>query len=182
MPRRENAQNRKGQPRPQRPGHVLVVCGGQRTEPDYFAGLRISRQARLKVRVKADSPENLVKYAKSVFSKDEYDAAWCVVDVDHFDIDAATRLAAQSGIELAVSNPCFEVWLLLHHVDHKAFVKDGKAACALLGKHVPGYDKKLDFAVFEAGVEAAVERAKALDEPGNPSTGVWRLVENLLSR
>ena len=86
------------------------------------------------------------------------------------------------GIELAVSNPCFEVWLLLHHVDHKAFVNDGKAACALLNKHVPGYDKKLDFAVFEAGVEVAVERAMAQAEPGNPSTGVWRLVELVLRR
>jgi hypothetical protein len=133
------------------------------------------------VRAKSDSPENLVKYARSVFSDDEYDEAWCVVDVDHFDIDGATKVAERAGINLAVSDPCFEVWLLLHFTDHTAYAKDGKAACGLLAKHVSGYDKKLDFAAFDPGVEAAIKRAKGL-EPGNPSTDVWKLVEALLSR
>ena len=104
---------------------------------------------------------------------------WCVVDVDDFDIGAATTLAQAEAVELAVSEPCFELWLLLHFADHKAYIANGRAACALLARHVPGYDKKLDFGQFDEGVEEAIKRAKGLG-PGNPSTDVWRLVELLL--
>ncbi|MFL6141746.1 MAG: RloB family protein [Labedaea sp.] len=40
---------------------------------------------------------------------DDFDEIWCVVDVDQFDLAAATSLARDRGIRLAVSNPCFEV-------------------------------------------------------------------------
>ncbi|MEU7477330.1 RloB family protein [Lentzea sp. NPDC042327] len=179
MARRENTQHRRGRDRALRPGHLLVVCGGQRTEPDYFKGMARTRGVRLKVRTKVESPENLVRYAKSIFTADEYDGVWCVVDVDEFDVEAARRAAERADVELAVSEPCFELWLLLHFRDHRAHIDDGSAACRLVQKHVPGYDKKLDYAAFDHGVEMAVTRARELG-PGNPSTGVWRLVEVLL--
>jgi RloB-like protein len=177
--RRENTQSRRGRERALRPGHVLVVCGGQRTEPDYFKGLARARGARLKVKSKVDSPENLVRYATAIFTPDEYDGVWCVVDADEFDIDATRVAAGRADVELAVSEPCFELWLLLHFADHRAHIDNGKAACALLVKHVPGYAKKLDYTVCDPGVEEAIARARALG-PGNPSTDVWRLVEVLL--
>lgn len=180
--KRENTQSRRGRPRELRPGHVLIVTGGRCTEPAYFNGLALARGARVKVRQKTDSPENLVRYAKCIFTKDEYDSVWCVVDVDDFDIEAARVEAERLGVELAVSNPCFEIWLILHFTDHRAHVDNGKACCKLLTKHVPGYDKtKVDYATFDDGVEAAIKRAKELG-PGNPSTDVWRLVEVLLQR
>ncbi|GGM77989.1 hypothetical protein GCM10011609_12190 [Lentzea pudingi] len=156
-----------------------MVSGGQRTEPDYFKGFARSRRVPLKVKTKVDSPENLVRYAKSIFTADEYDGVWCVVDVDNFDIGAARVAAARAEIELVVSEPCFELWLLLHFVDHRAHIDNGKAACALLAKHVPGYGKGLDYTIFDEHVELAVERAKSLG-PGNPGTDVWRLVEAVL--
>jgi len=177
--RRENTQSRRGRTRELRPGHVLVVCGGQRTEPDYFKGMARARGARLKIGVKVDSPDNLVRYAAGLFTTDEYDGVWCVVDTDSFDIQAARTAAGRLNVSLAVSEPCFELWLLLHFTDHRAYIDNGKSACALLAKHVTGYDKKLDYAACDPGVEGAITRAKAL-EPGNPSTDVWRLVELLL--
>lgn len=147
MAKRENTQSRRGQARDLRPGHVLVVSGGQRTEPSYFKGMARSRGVRLKVRTRVDSPENLVRYAKSIYTADEYDGVWCVVDLDNFDIPAALTAAARADVELVVSEPCFELWLLLHFADHRAHVDNGKAACALLANHVPGYDKRLDYAV-----------------------------------
>ena len=179
MARRENSQTRRGRDRELRPGHVLVICGGQRTEPDYFKGMARAHRARIKIRTKVDSPDNLVRYAASVFTADEYDGVWCVVDTDSFDIRAARTTAERLGVSLAVSEPCFELWLLLHFADHRAHVDNGTAACRLLAKHVPGYDKRLDYEVFDRGVEKAITRAKAL-APGNPSTDVWRLVEVLL--
>ncbi|GLY49354.1 RloB family protein [Lentzea sp. NBRC 102530] len=155
------------------------MTGGECTEPAYFTGLARARGARVKVRSKTDSPKNLVKYAAGIFTSDEYDSVWCVVDVDDFDIEGARAEAQRLGVELVVSEPCFELWLLLHFTDHRGHVDNGKAACKLLAKHVPAYDKKLDYATFDGGVEAAIKHAKAL-EPGNPSTDVWRLVEVLL--
>ena len=140
-----------------------------------------ARGARLKVKSKVDSPENLVRYSTAIFTPDEYDGVWCVVDTDDYDIQAARRAAEHFGVGLAVSEPCFELWLLLHFADHRAHIDNGKSACALLAKHVSGYGKKVDYSVFDGGVEVAVVRAKALGS-GNPSTDVWRLVEVLLQR
>lgn len=177
--KRENSQSRSGRRRELRPGHVLIVTGGRCTETAYFNGLARARGARVKVRQKTDSPKNLVRYAKRIFTEDEYDSVWCVVDVDDFDIEAARTEAALQGVELAVSEPCFELWLILHFTDHRGHVGNGKAACKLLAEHLPAYDKKLDFAAFDDGVEMAIKHAKELP-PGNPSTDVWRLVELLL--
>jgi hypothetical protein len=162
---------------------VLAVCCGQ-TEKAYLDGLkRVVHPVTLKPVVKVGSPEQLVGYAAKLRDQGagSYDEVWCVVDVDDFDIPKAVTAAAKAGISLAVSDPCFELWLLLHFADHRAHVKDAVAACALLAKHVPGYDKKLDYAAFDAGVVAAIGRAKVL-KPGNPSTDVWRLVEVVLAR
>jgi hypothetical protein len=120
-----------------------------------------------------------VRYAASAFTADEYDGVWCVVDTDSFDIQAAQTAAERLGVDLAISEPCFELWLLLHFTGHTAHVDNGTAACRLLKKHLPGYDKKLDYVAFDSGVQSAITRAKALP-PGNPSTDVWRLVEVLL--
>ena len=69
--------------------------------------------------------------------------------------------------------------LLLHFADHRAYIADYRAARDLLARHVPGYDKKLDYAAFDPGVEQAVTRA-ALLGPDNPATGVGRLIQSAL--
>ena len=113
---------------------------------------------------------------------DEFDEVWCVVDVDDYDLDSAAALAAKSGVRLAVSNPCFELWLLLHHQDCTTPICDAKAALRQLVNRVPGYQKNgLRFTDFEEGVEDAIRRAEGLDPTGcdhscNPSSGAWRLV------
>ena len=44
-----------------------------------------------------------------------FDEVWCVHDVDdHPRLDEARIMARDNDISLAVSNPCFELWLLLH--------------------------------------------------------------------
>ena len=40
-----------------------------------------------------------------------YDQVWCVFDIDeHRLIPEAKQQAVANGIELAISNPCFELW------------------------------------------------------------------------
>ncbi|MFT7838285.1 RloB family protein [Saccharothrix sp. BKS2] len=183
MARRENSQRRSSRTVPVRRRNVLVVSGGQKTESQYFTGLRLTRRVPITVKCKVDAPENLVRYAANLRDRyrEEFDAVWCVVDVDNFDIPPAVRLADKVRVNLAVSNPCFELWLLLHFADHRAHVADYRAARDLVAKHVPGYDKELDYAAFDANVERAVARAAALG-PDNPTTAVGRLVEAVLQR
>nr|MDT0657637.1 RloB family protein [Micromonospora sp. DSM 115978] len=168
---------------------ILVYCGAARTEPDYFDGLRAAfRGTAVKVRREAVAPEQLVRAADGFRRRHPgvYDEVWCVVDADEFDIEAAARQARRLGVKLAVSNPCFEVWLLLHHAACRSHCPRCGDVTARLRRRLPAYDKtRLRFADHADGVAAAVKRARELDPSGtdhsrNPSTGVWRLVELIM--
>ncbi|NUT91218.1 MAG: RloB domain-containing protein [Saccharothrix sp.] len=160
----------------------MVCCG--KTEKQYFEGLkRSSHLTALKVVSEIGAPDQLVDYAVTIRrrAEDGFDQVWCVVDVDEFDVAKAITAAERTAVSLAVSDPCFELWLLLHFRDHNAYIDGAKAAKALLTRHLDGYDKKIDFAVFATEVDGAIARAKVIG-PENPSTGVWRLVEAALGR
>ncbi|WP_209640993.1 RloB family protein [Kibdelosporangium banguiense] len=84
-------------------------------------------------------------------------------------------------MELAISNPCFELWLLLHFRDPCGPASACREIVSHLSKCLTGYDKtKLDFACFADRVPAAIERARKIDLAVNPSTDVWRLVQRVL--
>lgn len=97
-------------------------------------------------------------------------------------------MARRAGVSLAVSNPCFELWLLLHHAECRSHCTGYADVASRLKKHVPGYDKtRLNFADYADGLNDAVKRARDLEPTGtdhtqNPSTGVWRLVGKIVER
>lgn len=133
------------------------------------------------------APDQLVRAAAAHRDRKPgaFDEVWCVVDVDEFDVASAASEARRHQVRLAISNPCFELWLLLHHADCRAYCAGCADVIRRLRKHLPEYDKsRLNFAHFAAGVGDAVKRARDLDATGsdhnrNPSTGVWRLVERI---
>lgn len=93
-------------------------------------------------------------------------------------------LAARKNISMAVSNPCFETWLLLHFTNQTAPLTCYAQAKRALLRFVPDYCKSgLDFARYADGVAQAAERAKKLAESGrehltNPASGVWPLARS----
>jgi hypothetical protein len=116
-----------------------------------------------------------------------YDEVWCVFDVDeHPHLPDARQQARDNEIDLAVSNPCFELWALLHFQDHTAHI-ERRDARRRLKRHLPEYDKALPFARLHPKYADAVRRSQELDrrredadDPGgNPSTGVHRLTERI---
>ncbi|MGW1143905.1 RloB family protein [Streptomyces sp. NPDC002454] len=167
----------------------MVVCGAETTEYEYLNGFKAHhKRSNLSVRVvrKPGSPLQVVEHTVGRWGGGggEFDQVWCVVDVDEFrDLDRAMDCAAENDVELVVSNPCFELWLLLHHTDHRRWVADYRAVRSLLEKHVPvPPGKGVDFARDYGGRrwEKAVERARTMAPKGtehrvNPSTGMWRL-------
>lgn len=189
--RRDNRSRRQGPHREQRVP-ILVVCGGERTEPRYFDGLkRAYRNSAVNVTIKKKGacPEDVVGYALKLReqSGDAYEETWCVLDVDDFDLAPCISLARRHRVGLAISNPCFEYWLLLHFEPCSAHLAGYTDAFARLTRHVPHYQKnELRFADFVPGVEAAVERARRIpgdlgrEHQRNPSSGVWALVEKVV--
>ena len=164
---------------------VLVVTNGIRTEKDYFDALRTEPWVAVDtVRIKAmdGAPAAVVKRAADVRDGSEYDEAWVVCDADDFDVRLAASHASRHSVKLAVSVPCFEVWLILHLAPGCPGFNDADQAGDYLKRLVRRWDKTaLRFADFREGVFDAVSRAKRLDRPpeGNPSTDVWRLIEAL---
>lgn len=185
---------------------VLVVAEGSKTEPQYLALI----QPRCKVALielevvdeRATDPRSLVRRACEIKSEADrehrrtkdpnavLEEVWCVFDVDeHRFLMEARQQAHDNGIHLAISNPSFEIWLLLHFQDQTAFIERGDAK-SRLARHLPGYDKTLSsLDPLEDRFEGARARAQALarkhegdgtDFPqDNPSSQVWRLIESI---
>ncbi len=121
---------RKSAPRTMAPERHLVVCEGTRTEPIYFEDMRDSLapefRDRVHVVVKGTGlhTRDLLDYAVSECSRSRngYDHVWVAYDKDEFPADEFDEVAREcSRIHLGDatfhamwSNPCFEVWLLLH--------------------------------------------------------------------
>ena len=100
--------------------------------------------------------------------------------------------AVADGIQTAVSNPCFELWLVLHQINQSGPItidkiqKRAETLNLINGKEIAASGWSC---LFDNYKKAKV-RAIALDKmhlqngspPGsNPSTDVWRLVDVLRS-
>ncbi|MBQ7687289.1 MAG: RloB domain-containing protein [Bacteroidaceae bacterium] len=100
----------------------LIVCEGEKTEPDYFKAFRMTA-ATVKAVGQAMNTMTLVNKAISIREADRqkkrvYDQCWVVFDKDDFpanDFNQAILLAEKNGFRVAYSNQAFEYWFLLHY-------------------------------------------------------------------
>lgn len=181
---------------------ILCVCEGMVTEPEYLnAFTTFHRNPRVQVVIDPGEgvPRTLVEKAKQRKQAAEkearrqhdnnlaFDEVWCVHDIDeHPKLDEARVMAHDNGIKLAVSNPSFELWLILHFRDNPGAQHRDRMA-AILRNFLPEYDKHVEFKRFAPGYKDAVARAHRLDQMAdedgetgrNPTTGVWRLTESI---
>jgi len=183
---------------------VLIVCEGQQTEPRYFEALcRRLGITRDEVVVSASRcgshPMSVVECACRVAraaskgdarSQSAFDSVWCVFDRDdHDNVDVAMGTAQERGFRVAFSNPCFELWFLLHF-EYSSAEMTSADACARLRRYIPNYGKSsdvLDLLIPQqrrAAINAQRLRRyhlRAQDPPSrNPSTTVDRLVTELM--
>ena len=203
---KRNRQRRLARPRPFKDPKpvILVLTEGEVTEPEYLDGFaRAATNPRVHIEVVggAGVPKTIVESAKerkrgaekrARREKDDnlcYDEVWCVFDVDeHPNIPDAKQMARDNGIELAMSTPCFELWLCLHFADSPGMQHRHRLQ-SRMKEYIPGYDKHVDYSDYAAGYDEAVKRASRLDkdakaaneEGRNPTTGVWRLTESIRS-
>lgn len=172
-----------------------MFCEGEASEPDYVSALKRLPHVRgnTSVDVEIDPaqgvPLTLVQRAVERSRDDEVDECWCVFDVEwplnHPHLDQAIRLADEHGIRLAVSNPCFELWLILHFEDQTAFL-DTSAAERRSRKLDGRPGKRIDAARYMENRRPAADRAARLatrhERNGtafpddNPSSGMHALL------
>jgi RloB-like protein len=177
---------------------IVVFSEGKNSEPDYVNGLKrlphISDNVALNIDIHPEHgvPLTLVRLAVERRKDREVDECWCLFDVEwpmnHPNLRPALSLARDNGIRLAVSNPCFEIWLILHHQEISRFCDTGTAESK--SRSLDGRSgKSIDASVYMPLRKGAARRAEQLDlrhrENGtefpndNPSSGMYMLLSSL---
>lgn len=178
----------------------LVVCEGEKTEPNYLREIQIAMRihaANLFVtHAGVTEPRQIVEAAWEIFQngKDSFrgraaDVVLAVFDRDehrtyHEALDLAASLDAKNAKNddklpvrvLAIpSNSCFELWPLLHFKDQQTSIHRHDAFAQVRG-FLPDYDKGMRglFARTKEHLLIALERAYRIAQRFNPHTeGPW---------
>jgi hypothetical protein len=197
---------------------IVLAFEGNDTEDLYFSALRDHERYNDELiylhilrRPKGDtnsSPKHvfnkLKREAKDEFNFEAADELWMIIDTDRWrDISEIVQECKEQGnMFAAVSNPNFELWLLLHVRDVSGFtaremddvLKNRKSRAAGKRTHVEklllevlgSYNKSnIQPDRFLLHIDDAIARARALDEAGEvyPSvvgSHVYKVVEKLI--
>lgn len=180
----------------------VIACEGERTESLYFdalaEGLRRVRVVALPALDGLSAPEHVIQRLhefgarRGLAPRDSTggDELWMVLDVDRWFAENRIQIthqvldeAAQRDYNVAVSNVCFEAWLLYHFEAVAPHDSVGELE-ARLRVYLGGYSKnRLDIEKFRPHIAAAVRRAREADvapdqrEPAHPGSRVYRLLE-----
>ena len=194
--RKKDTLSRRTGTRKYRP--VCWVSAEGQTEKDYLR-MAVFRDAPVSVRFPKDihpgrrNPSQVLKRFEKAMREEDFrrgDEAWVVVDVDEWDESEFAELLAWAESDprhhLAISNPKFELFLVMHFEKGNGCTTSSNVDAALR-RHMPGYDKRLRRGQFSAGqVRAAAANARAKragcasDIPDPGMTDVYLLVESLI--
>lgn len=209
---------------------IMIVCEDEGTEPYYFNKFTeefekiIPNDTVMLVpigtgRNSLGVVQKAIEEKTSSFNnyRKEVDEVWAVFDKDDLDkqpktienFEKAFVEAAANNINIAYSNECFELWLLLHLTDVDSTVaipRHSKPEEGIIGlyerlettinkgrtpetqiKYCHGDKQVVDLILASGNEKLALERAKILDakqstkDPieANPNTKVYLLVEHL---
>jgi len=102
-----------------------------------------------------------------------------------YDLDASGMLEKLQGIESAtiiVSNPCFELWYILHFVNQTAEISSQQCIekfQKICKEYKKGFISLKLRERLEDSLDKAVSRAKKLPLYKNPSTSIYLLIDAL---
>jgi hypothetical protein len=184
-----------------RPGKtILIACEGQKTEYNYFKAIKKEyRIAALTIkRGSGKSPLNIVQEAIK-FVNDQrskgftFDEKWCVFDTEEPEISAivqeAIKIGRENGFNLALTNPAFEFWYLLHYEKTTRLYSNCDEVIKDLKKYIPSYEKNFeDFTDIFSRMDDALNHAEEIlaqhakdnaEEFPNPCSHVHHLVKVL---
>lgn len=204
-----------------RDARLIVIASEEKdTERIYFKALaKEYSNPRVHVHVlersvdeqNNSSPEHVLKQLndyKSQYELETDDELWLVVDKDRWTEAMLSRVATECSQEvamhMALSNPCFELWLLLHIEDvalltpeeQKQWMENRKKSknadpylkARLRQKMGSYHESSYDVQALMAHVENAIERARTLDKNPNDrwpqilGTRVYLLAKSVINR
>lgn len=180
----------------------LVVTNGEVTEAQYFKGLEKELgDVVIEVRSYKKDPSALADAAKDLKDReanasnslgnrgsDDFQRIYVVTDVDDFTVKQfqdARRTCKDEGMELIITNPCFEVWLVDHLVccpDTYSEARDAERKASELGivggsrnKHVvyANIEGKSGQACKNAAIHNTPERRRKRDQLNDLDFGPW---------
>lgn len=193
------------------PSLLVVAAEGYATEYSYFKGIGeeiVDSRVKLIALKREESGEScpvqvvqeIDKYRKShsLQPSDEY---CVVVDADRRSdqkLSEAAALCSQKKYLLAATNPCFELWLMLHHVELSDLTNEDwteiktnckTRCCELIRAKIGQFSsKKIEIQQFWPISDRAVKSARELDInkesrwPQFPGTRVYLIVEKILKK
>lgn len=186
---------------------VIVVCDGAETEPIYFRNFK-SRDKLFHVKVVHSGKNYYDLIKKGILESNGVEGAcdvWCVSDVDadpntpynesskNQQLKEFQEQARIHGFQIVLSNPCFELWYLLHFGYSTGKMPTYKSVEQKLNVHLPNYNKTKDyFGELSNKLDDAINNSKRLKKhhvdlgldnfacvASNPYTDVWKLVEQI---
>ena len=199
---------------------IVIASEGKDTERIYFKALaKEYTNPRVHVHIlerseneqNNSSPEHVLKQLndyKIQYELEADDELWLVVDKDRWTEAMLSRVATECSQEvamhMALSNPCFELWLLLHMEDAASLTTEEKKQWmenrrksknadpylkVRLRQNMGSYhESDYDAPALIVHVEEAIARAKDLDNnltdrwPQTLGTRVYLLAESVMNR
>ena len=199
---------------------IVIASEGKDTERIYFKALakeytnprvHVHILERSEAEQNNSSPEHVLKQLndyKEQYALEADDELWLVIDKDRWTEAMLSRVATECTqdeyMHMALSNPCFELWLLLHIEDavsltpeeqmlwmenrRKSKNSDPYLKVSLRQKMGSYHESSYDALSLIVHVEDAIERARALDKipndrwPQTLGTRVYLLAESVMNR
>ncbi len=200
--------------------YVISIASEGKTEEQYFDGLagrissniiKIDRLEKSDDYNRHSHPNHIIKLLDERMSYwDQYgieaNELWMVIDRDQQNVSQSQleniiMQCQKKGYNLAISNPAFEFWLLLHLInievyDKKSLLENRKVRKKAKKRFInveltnllQGYRKKnIRFEDFEQGIRQAIDQAKKLPTDNRKlinelGTSVCLLVEKLVQK
>lgn len=179
-----------------------IACEGSKREPEYFSVFHhLSNRIKVDVIKESETHENFSKNSSPKWVLDraaryaddydlkEDDELWLVLDVDDWSFDLIKDLSdhceSRSNWHIAISNPCFEVWLFMHMSDK--IDESGASTCKEFKTKISEFDSGgYNCIKFIKNVHLAIERAEQLDDnpeyffPSEKRTKVYKLLKSMI--
>lgn len=188
---------------------IVIVCDDAKTAVSYFSIVKRQVKESLTLQVERNpsdraTPADIIACATSHLSKlrgdassgdDNYDSVWALIDLE--EDDARRRKARDAkaegegaGIRVALSDPCYEMWTLLHLIDTGATFQNCRAVLVCVETEWRrkfsqefGPKAQADYSKIMPDMSEAAKRARTHKERHDPSwTEVYLLIEEITRR
>ena len=167
---------------------VLVICEGE-TEVRYLNLLKSWYKSPIRIVSHIEGTQithSLVDKRTKELKISQWDKVHTYLMYD-MDVQAINEKLKKCKAGMLLSNPCFEIWLLLHAKDQKvsietdALIKELKKSAPVWKNYSKSPFNETQKTFMNNNTDIAVARAKKLCEFQNPSTGIYKLIEMLQS-